>query len=1378
MKKSLFVLFLALFFVIGYIPFLKAQSEEKNTIENLLERYTKESNINLEDTKSSPLFSYFIVSILKNYQVFIILFFTISLALLVLIFFIANFFDLKEVKVFVGVELGQLIISAIIFVIIAFVFFFLENLLVLSSNNLIPPCPFGYVYTPGQRHIDYASCYIDNIIKISNSTLYYNILDSINAGRESTKSMGVQSYYFFMTYSNQLRPMAYKRLDVEIKTTESSFLASILLSLYAQKSFLLFIVPIFGPFLLFLGLIFRSLFFTRRLGGLLIAAGFGLMIIWPLTYLISWLTFSGTFSPSQNSEEQENLCPEECLIEPPAAYNLSLNPRGVYAPGSFISKNQLSKIITNIFNSKPEDKIKKEIEDAGGIEAFLFNNYDIQVCDVSKKDATVGAVSYINSQNCPELCRVFPSMGEYCNETACDALPHACKIIKAMGLENYTSYKKANDDYCKNPDHCSNCPEKCKRYHKEISYSTSDLSLPKDEKNIAIGLKSFNLNCSSHCSDCPILCRQYTKTNDGKIKLVFQSDECKECAKCLDYKDNNGEPYCMDFVPLVSANSCENLCGNSQVSLRQAISGGLTNICPYDCRLYFDSNSEKYKDPLFKKYCEGQFKDACSRCPLECKLNVSSAISQIQPSSTCSPPPEFVGDNFNSAINQNCNRCPVSCRFKSPSSSYSQSDINFKEFYSKSFIPLNCTYYTNLFLVNSNGVLKIEGGTIDKPLPSSIPPLATTINPTTLDSDSRCPEYIINNFASNQLSTSFNPSTDSFVYFSSGFSNDGWRIAKPNQFMSDDCSIDKDAQTFCSNKFCPSDCFFNWPKFGTLLNISNRYSRIDFAMSNCGFTQTQLNCYNNSITINSKPTNQDSYKFMVFLNHSGNLYKPAGVDNSNCFPSNTNLENLACYPILSVPSSSAFSNCLNYVSRTDKDRPMINGSACPYNCRYLELKNYPVLECGNFTLSFTSSNPAHNCEPFCNGLIRTIDVSYCQSEAYTCSQQQSGEYWVRISSISINKSHSNPLCNMSVVRYNSTTYKRGDSKPGGGVYDNDWWVDNCYYTEGGQRKYINFTLYNNSNPYSPYLCQPGHKYAGLDELISSYGYNYRECGDINTSKNPNYVFCGEYNINYNGQRITISALPNICYAEYNARAILPLGFHSTRDNLDFSTTSGSLIKQEIKANQNCQLCPPAFRIYSSIPSFSPSFIFSDFIKKYCNSNLCPDQFKVKVSTSSTCQVNTKFAIACPIRCRLNMPDGSIPFGCDPKDKDNLIGGFEGVGYSCDRYHLPDSCKVDLLETDCDLCYETCEEDCMYKPYIRKDCSACTGNVLFSASTLSSYVSSQEGLITQTSWIAIGLLLIPSLILPSFSIVILITFIRGLSTFLGGDIEIFGLYKII
>ncbi|MDE1798737.1 MAG: hypothetical protein KGH63_05025, partial [Candidatus Micrarchaeota archaeon] len=164
------------------------------------------------------------------------------------------------------------------------------------QTGLIPACPTSGAAPASPISCapalnQYAYCYVNNLKTIASAQGDAIIRDSVQYAAEAYRSVGFSTDQWFLLYvSATYRPDAYLRLDSEVKGQEFTLLSAFLISLQGQLYFLQYIVPVLGPALLLLGVVLRCLAFTRRLGGLLIAAGLGLMIVLPATYLLAWFT--------------------------------------------------------------------------------------------------------------------------------------------------------------------------------------------------------------------------------------------------------------------------------------------------------------------------------------------------------------------------------------------------------------------------------------------------------------------------------------------------------------------------------------------------------------------------------------------------------------------------------------------------------------------------------------------------------------------------------------------------------------------------------------------------------------------------------------------------------------------------------------------------------------------------------------------------------------------------------------------------------------------------------------------------------------------------------------------------------------------------------
>ncbi len=651
-----------------------------------------------------------------------------------------------------------------------------------------------------------------------------------------------------------------------------------------------------------------------------------------------------------------------------------------------------------------------------------------------------------------------------------------------------------------------------------------------------------------------------------------------------------------------------------------------------------------------------------------------------------------------------------------------------------------------------------------------------------------------------------------------------------NADVSPECST-PDAQKFClgsdagSNPYCPSSCLVDRAAQGpfvcNIADITNPYSTLPDNSKYC-----QKCSVDNSLDSAGQPDHTLGPQCQVLLAHGADAASPQGCS-SACAPT-ANGKQLSsgnppivdprppapscdgfCYPRLTVPSSSDNAACADYVAGADSTAiSAANGASCPYSCRYDYLTaNGPAMSdaaaqaCGMYTAPscapgksgypncfYNGIYAAHPCNQACNGLVPddADAVAQCRDDAFTCTQRAAGDYWVRSEMVSQPGASD---CDTNVVKYDlATHYDAGDN---GAPYP--WYVGPCVSATDYQNDPSSFTLFNLAKNSKPYDCKPGHKYPAIDKMIaSSLGVSdYYECGFLNYAKatnnvnaNPDLNFCGSVTIN----KKVISALPGACQAQYNARAVacLPYGSY-VQGTTDSNKNPLGTATQPILASGDCQQCPLFCRIDGSTGFKCPTNLGGP--KSACTSPASCDTRTTPgadppqppgycgvpasafhLAPSGSCALPTPGSGAgCPARCRLLLPDGSMPAGCDTPE----------IGQACKT--MDHACRAGPSANPCASCNQ-CELDCQAKPYVRQNCDelcspsdATAGASHLTPDQLTSSFAGAQG---NALWNSLGSLGIAAIILPIFCILLTLAFIRSLSPLLGGDFEIPGLLKLI
>jgi hypothetical protein len=94
-------------------------------------------------------------------------------------------------------------------------------------------------------------------------------------------------------FGMQIRPFAGLGIPVESLKSALDILVKVMMLLKLQQILLNYIELALFPILFVMGIVLRTFFFTRKLGGLLIALAIGLYIVYPMVYVIAhgmWMT--------------------------------------------------------------------------------------------------------------------------------------------------------------------------------------------------------------------------------------------------------------------------------------------------------------------------------------------------------------------------------------------------------------------------------------------------------------------------------------------------------------------------------------------------------------------------------------------------------------------------------------------------------------------------------------------------------------------------------------------------------------------------------------------------------------------------------------------------------------------------------------------------------------------------------------------------------------------------------------------------------------------------------------------------------------------------------------------------------------------------------
>ena len=1300
----------------------------------------------------------------------------------------ATLFQSEELKQLAKSEMGQAVVTVLLLVCIVSVVTGLDVTLEYIGAQVTSPC-IGVSLPPSVSSSltmnQYAYCYVDNLYSLSKQSAKDTLKEGVDAAHSAYTSYGAMTtrwYFFYVGFT--MRPDANLRLDSEIKALEFDMHQRYMISLMGQREILASIAPSLGAAALFIGVLLRALFYTRKLGGLLMAAGLALLLVWPATYLLAWVTLNvSVFGAQAVSTPADSTCPDSCRLQPPMGYNLTTNPSGGAFAAGALNLDQMNAIADGDGTSAvPQISWK----DNAAMKAR-----GAQTCfpDASTPAGTL-PIDYDLSSACPAACRFYPTPAD-CDIAKCAELPKACKTIRAMnmsaGIDNCIAPSGGNADWgCSE----STCPSYCKRILPQVEQSGA---------SVVPTAKADECGKSDSCVKCSLYFRRYY-FGDPSVQstITMAGGNNPDCQACYAL-----DPKCMEGIPTLLNGVCDapEACGQP-MSLSEWISkaaNGNTppDVCPTECRIDPATFADEYKDKAYRQYCETEpIKTSCNRCPAPCKVNASVLGAQsggyrvdggsgLSGPITCAEAPRYdASGNMLASEYDNCKRCPLSCRFlngvdatKAPFRSlahYTMSDCQ----YFKDSTPacggnnldvcaVKIEYANPGGAACPDGWFKDGSATIISGACPTMPALPAC-SPTQQIylradgvSDEKCPAFLANvpEFTSSLRDTSCTPPPG-------GVEKAGYLIASvpPNPEASAECGS-LDAQKYCAPQYCPDSCKADRTTDGPF------YCSVSApGDANAVLSDNQKRC----AACFSSPQCQ----VLLLDNTDKNVLFPRGCSESDCAIGSTsvvpgsggakkiddpitgvnptNPNNLACdgfcFPRAQIPTTcGSYTESFTIGTVGPANLPQIHRTfsdcaACPLDCRYDNkgvVRNAP--SCGDNY----ASQPCGWCPTLVPSSTNVdgYNQAICQdaSHYYGCSTvASSGHQWYRSDGSVI------PYDNSCTGYPDCAAYKTAKQ--------------NARYTE------LNEPVMS---------CQILHKYD--PEPIAGV----RECGNINNNgganANPFYNLCGYDNCpastcdaKYDAKTVACQPLFDAFTADPAPNQCLhcPLFCRSMVDGSTICAKREGRSAEEWDRGGNAPVCGTGpteicdMRTENN-PADSPSFL-----PGFCG----VDAGAFNLQPNGPCQKPSEgYGALCPARCRILMDSSDpsqIPYECTQGE----------VGEACARKNLPTYCQASPPSRLCQGCKD-CQTDCTAKPYVRQNCQElCLASDMInggqSAYSPQDLMTAMGGAAGNTAWRNLGNESIAVLVLPIFCIIITLSFIRSLSPVLGGDIEIPGILKLI
>lgn len=425
----------------------------------------------------------------RDWRVLSITFTIITAMLIALAYMFGHGFNVPELKAWASTEFVQIIVTALIVVMLVAVITFLDGLLVLTVN---------------QSNLQGVSCTNSSNCAVTLADAYFTGLIDIAHGKARDVIEGISdaqvtaSRRFGASAVPLILPIPLLQLsvsgtfsagylmDAERFTTVLESLVNTTSSMTAQQFFVNQISYRVAPFLLVVGIVARSFFATRRIGGLLIAIAVGVMYVLPLMFVVNWLTLNITLFGDSIITPPTGSCPVSCALSAPKFYagNTPIyTERELYAYFDLLDPDR---------NPRTEDSMLSQIDPANNrpiIENIkrLARGEDAQYVNPNqnRNPGTLPSVSScefaartLQDGYCPVECRELPyplsftcknvtQDGTARTEITCNRMPSVCKITRYVNpADPYFTNPGANPQlsalYAEYQQYSALCPLQCR----------------------------------------------------------------------------------------------------------------------------------------------------------------------------------------------------------------------------------------------------------------------------------------------------------------------------------------------------------------------------------------------------------------------------------------------------------------------------------------------------------------------------------------------------------------------------------------------------------------------------------------------------------------------------------------------------------------------------------------------------------------------------------------------------------------------------------------------------------------------------------------------------------------------------------------------------
>lgn len=403
--------------------------------------------------------------IVKEWRAFSVIFLMISIGLIALAYPLSTALDMPSLKAWADIELGEAFSTAFVVMFILGILVFVEIL----TQSIVVGLPgiscSGPAFCPVQVAEQYIGQYLDSSIAIYGD-LFENAATAGKLGTMSTILGTNWMWLLYLSISAKITP--HFMIEVTTAGQEMQFLMGMRDALIFQQFILRHVSATLAPMALMLGIVMRTFFATRKLGGLLMAFGIGFLLAFPLSYALAMFTLHNTiYGASVTGGDVTNeFCTQSCLQLPPMAYDnfgeryTSSELREAFPQGT-MEDEEYTEMIYDFIAGEHCELIElpdgSPGEECTPVTATMHS--DVTGTDI----ITCGQYGDI----CPQQCRAMPypnynvecasSMTEYqCREN----VPEECFVVRYANMDDPVLGGLEEGDAPGGDD--DTCPEKCR----------------------------------------------------------------------------------------------------------------------------------------------------------------------------------------------------------------------------------------------------------------------------------------------------------------------------------------------------------------------------------------------------------------------------------------------------------------------------------------------------------------------------------------------------------------------------------------------------------------------------------------------------------------------------------------------------------------------------------------------------------------------------------------------------------------------------------------------------------------------------------------------------------------------------------------------------